>query len=209
MYSVVCMKLTEELANPVDSFVNLLDETFRPGFSPHLHMDFEPPGTSLSELFAHSPKLHQGENVSGLELWRNKRSIIKESVLLDSFQNNFMSHTRDLRERQQPHRSTVQPFFSYRDGHSADLQHFPQELNPSEKDRFYSPPFFPSRHRYYPQSNYSQVFGQLSPFQPNSRSNPTDMMHYPPSHMLERSMAPSSSSLPSPEHWSFPPMRLY
>ncbi|KAM4735226.1 proline-rich protein 19 [Anableps anableps] len=97
-------QIPEELENPVDTFVNLLDETFRPGFSPHLYMDFEPSGTS---------------------------------------------------------------------------------------------------------SNHLQAFGQFSPFHPNFRPNPTDMMHFPPSHMLERNLAPPSSSLPSPEHWSFPPMRLY
>ncbi|CAB1417812.1 unnamed protein product [Pleuronectes platessa] len=37
----------------------------------------------------------------------------------------------------------------------------------------------------------------------------TDMIHYPPSHLLERGPAPRLSSLPSPELWSFPPMKLY
>ncbi|XP_055019205.1 uncharacterized protein si:dkey-250k15.4 isoform X2 [Boleophthalmus pectinirostris] len=39
---------------------------------------------------------------------------------------------------------------------------------------------------------------------------PVDLAHYPPSYMLEKGpILPTSSSFPSPEHWSFPPMRLY
>uniref|UniRef100_A0A3B3U0H5 Uncharacterized protein n=1 Tax=Poecilia latipinna TaxID=48699 RepID=A0A3B3U0H5_9TELE len=135
-----------------------------------------------------------------------------ESDLLDLFQNNFVNQTRNLRERlseQQPHHSNVQPFFSHQDRHSADLHVFPREQNPSKTDRFYFAPFFPSKSHRRSQSNHLQGFGQFSPVHQNFRPDPTDMMHYPPSHMLERNLVPPSSSLPSPEHWSFPPMRLY
>ncbi|PWA20664.1 hypothetical protein CCH79_00011598, partial [Gambusia affinis] len=205
-------QITEELTNPVDTFVKPLDETFKSVFSPFLHMDFEPSGTSVTDLFAHSPISYQVDNVSGPELWETNKCKTQESDLLDSFQNNFVNQTRNLRERlseQQPHHSNIQPFFSHQDRHSADLHVFPWEQNPSKTDRFYFAPFFPSKSHRRPQSNYLQAFGQFSPAQQNFRPNPTDMMHYPPSHMLERNLAPTSSSLPSPEHWSFPPMRLY
>ncbi|XP_014908309.1 proline-rich protein 19 [Poecilia latipinna] len=205
-------QITEELANPVDTFVKPLDETFKPGFSPFLHMDFEPSGTSVSDLFAHSPISYQQDNVSGLELWETSKCKTQESDLLDLFQNNFVNQTRNLRERlseQQPHHSNVQPFFSHQDRHSADLHVFPREQNPSKTDRFYFAPFFPSKSHRRSQSNHLQGFGQFSPVHQNFRPDPTDMMHYPPSHMLERNLVPPSSSLPSPEHWSFPPMRLY
>ncbi|CAL9705202.1 unnamed protein product [Knipowitschia caucasica] len=39
---------------------------------------------------------------------------------------------------------------------------------------------------------------------------PQDMAHYPPSYMLERDPIQSTGpTFPSPEYWSFPPMRLY
>ncbi|XP_054903901.1 uncharacterized protein LOC129371361 [Poeciliopsis prolifica] len=41
-------QITEEFANPVDTFVKPLDETFKPGSFPFLQMDFEPSGTSLT-----------------------------------------------------------------------------------------------------------------------------------------------------------------
>uniref|UniRef100_A0A3B5MYW9 Uncharacterized protein n=1 Tax=Xiphophorus couchianus TaxID=32473 RepID=A0A3B5MYW9_9TELE len=159
----------------------------------------------------HNPIL-LSNNVSGPELWETNKCKTQESDLLDSFQNKFVNQTRNLRERlsaQQPHHSNAQPFFSHQVRHSADLHGFPQEQNPSKTDRFYFAPFFPSKSHRQPQSNHLQAFGQFSPVHQNFRPDPTDMMHYPPSHMLERNLAPTSSSLPSPAHWSFPPMRLY
>ncbi|XP_062321595.1 uncharacterized protein si:dkey-250k15.4 isoform X2 [Osmerus eperlanus] len=61
---------------------------------------------------------------------------------------------------------------------------------------------------------------QLHPFYRFNRPPPSptpvshcpDMTCYPPSHMLERGLSPSRAFLPafpSPEKWSFPPMRLY
>ena len=61
---------------------------------------------------------------------------------------------------------------------------------------------------------------QLHPFYRFNRPPPSptpvshcpDMAYYPPSHMLERGLSPSRAFLPafpSPEKWSFPPMRLY
>uniref|UniRef100_A0A3B3X5W7 Uncharacterized protein n=1 Tax=Poecilia mexicana TaxID=48701 RepID=A0A3B3X5W7_9TELE len=166
----------------------------------------------MSDLFAHSPISYQQDNVSGRELWETNKCKTQESDLLDSFQNNFVNQTTNLRERlseQQPHHSNVQPFFSHQDRHSADLHVFPREQNPSKTDRFYFAPFFPSKSHRHSQSNHLQGFGQFSPVHQNFRPDPIDMMHYPPSHMLERNLAPPSSSLPSPEQWSFPPMRLY
>ncbi|KAM4567397.1 proline-rich protein 19 [Fundulus diaphanus] len=205
-------QITGELANPEDTFVNLLDDPFRSNFSPHHFMDFELSGTSVSDLFAQSPILSQGKNVSRPDLWKDYRFHTRETVLLDSFQHNLMNHSGDMRERiseQRPHHRNVEPFFPYQDGHSADLHHFPQELNPCETDRFYVAPIFPSKSHCHPQGNHLKAFGQPLPVHPDFRSNPTDMMHYPPSYMLERSLTPPSSSLPSPERWSFPPMRLY
>uniref|UniRef100_A0A3Q3ABX9 Uncharacterized protein n=1 Tax=Kryptolebias marmoratus TaxID=37003 RepID=A0A3Q3ABX9_KRYMA len=97
----------------------------------------------------------------------------------------------------------IQPF-PFQDGLSANPMQFPQEQDPFEPD-IYS---LPTQIHPHPQSSHFQPFDQLSTY-PTFRSRGTDMMHYPPSHMLERSLTPPPSSLQSPEHWSFPPMRLY
>ncbi|XP_038140260.1 uncharacterized protein si:dkey-250k15.4 [Cyprinodon tularosa] len=213
--------VAEEVANPADSFVNILDETFRPDYSPRVFMDFEPSGTSVNDLFTHYQILPKGENVSRPECWEETKSKTQESAMHNSFQSQFLNQSWKSRQwisEQQPHHSKVQHFFPYQDrhlaamqqdGHLADTQLFPQEQNESETDRFYSAPVYQSKSHSRPQNNLLQTFGQLSPFHPNFRSNPADMMDYPPSHMLEKSLAPRSSSLHSPEHWSFPPMRLY
>uniref|UniRef100_A0A3B4ZAN2 Uncharacterized protein n=1 Tax=Stegastes partitus TaxID=144197 RepID=A0A3B4ZAN2_9TELE len=111
--------------------------------------------------------------------------------------------------------NNIQPFFSHRaqlpDRHSAEPTHFPQEQDPRGTNRYSFSPLFPPKIPHFYQSNYLLPFSQFrQPLAcPLPRSHHTDMTHYPPSQMLERSTAPPLSSLPSPEHWSFPAMRLY
>uniref|UniRef100_A0AAV2MAM4 Uncharacterized protein n=1 Tax=Knipowitschia caucasica TaxID=637954 RepID=A0AAV2MAM4_KNICA len=62
-----------------------------------------------------------------------------------------------------------------------------------------SPPALPSG--YFECSNFISTSPAL---------RPQDMAHYPPSYMLERDPIQSTGpTFPSPEYWSFPPMRLY
>ncbi|KAJ0000036.1 hypothetical protein NQD34_011878, partial [Periophthalmus magnuspinnatus] len=82
---------------------------------------------------------------------------------------------------------------------------------------------FPQMHSSFEKHKYScgkslsdeiPYFHQEYSFEPyqhvNSALRPVDLAHYPPSYMLEKSPILSMSSyFPSPEHWSFPPMRLY
>lgn len=76
----------------------------------------------------------------------------------------------------------------------------------ASEDRFLSAP---ARHPH--QHNHFHLFNQFrAPLSPASlRSQPTDMINYPPSHMLEGDHAHLLSSFSSLERWSFPPMRLY
>uniref|UniRef100_A0A3B4WBI7 Uncharacterized protein n=1 Tax=Seriola lalandi dorsalis TaxID=1841481 RepID=A0A3B4WBI7_SERLL len=111
--------------------------------------------------------------------------------------------------------SNIQPFFLYQtqlpDRRSAEPMHFPQEQDPFETDRYSLAPSFSTQIHHPNQSNHFQPFSQFSHPStcPPFRSHNIDMMHYPPSHVLERGPALPLSSLPSPEHWSFPPMKLY
>ncbi|GLD65303.1 uncharacterized protein AKAME5_001677900 [Lates japonicus] len=160
------------------------------------------------------------EKASASQFWEDSfnRPKSKELFTFDSFDNSFMNHTRAARERShgpEHNDSNIQPFFPYQtqlpDRHSAEPMHFAQEKDPSETDRYSFTPSFPTQSHNPNQSNRFQTFNQFS--HPSScpplRSYHTDMTFYPPSHMLERSPAPPLSSLPSPELWSFPPMRLY
>uniref|UniRef100_A0A3P9K0C1 Uncharacterized protein n=1 Tax=Oryzias latipes TaxID=8090 RepID=A0A3P9K0C1_ORYLA len=85
------------------------------------------------------------------------------------------------------------------------------ELFPKEPDHF-GMDSFPAHISPPSHSRHFQRFRRCrepSP-SPAPSSDYTDMRHYPPSYMLERSPGPPhTSSFPSPEHWSFPPMRLY
>ncbi|XP_017271083.1 uncharacterized protein si:dkey-250k15.4 [Kryptolebias marmoratus] len=200
-------QIVEDLTSPMDTSVHCFDETFRPSLSRHFYTDLEPPGAATGDLFSPSSKLFQKEKVSSPELWEDFNSKSEEAVFFDSFPNSFMNHTRgggdEMTFELQKDYIEIQPF-PFQDGLSANPMQFPQEQDPFEPD-IYS---LPTQIHPHPQSSHFQPFDQLSTY-PTFRSRGTDMMHYPPSHMLERSLTPPPSSLQSPEHWSFPPMRLY
>ncbi|GAA6229633.1 uncharacterized protein LOC108880680 isoform X1 [Lates japonicus] len=214
-------QISEWLTSPVDTSASLLDDILRPSCSPQFCMDFEPSGASACDhLFTLSPTSCWAEKASASQFWEDSfnRPKSKELFTFDSFDNSFMNHTRAARERShgpEHNDSNIQPFFPYQtqlpDRHSAEPMHFAQEKDPSETDRYSFTPSFPTQSHNPNQSNRFQTFNQFS--HPSScpplRSYHTDMTFYPPSHMLERSPAPPLSSLPSPELWSFPPMRLY
>ncbi|XP_042279242.1 uncharacterized protein si:dkey-250k15.4 [Thunnus maccoyii] len=208
------------LTSPVETSVSLLGDILRPSCSPQFCMDFEPSRTSSSDhLFAPSLFSCWGATTSASQHWEDSfnRSKTKESVMFDSSENSFMSHTRAIREgsnRLQYSDHNIQPFFPNQaqlpDGHSAEPRQFPQEHDSFENEKCsFAPAFSAQIHQ--PQQSNHQPFSQFShpPTCSSLRSHHSDMMNYPPSHMLERSPAPPLSSFPSPEHWSFPPMRLY
>ncbi|XP_029306866.1 proline-rich protein 19 [Cottoperca gobio] len=207
----------EWLTSPVDSSVSILDDIFRPSCAPPFCMDFEPSEVTASDhLF--SPTSCWGHKASASQHWEDSfnRQRSNEAVMFDSFENGFMNNTRAVPESSsgsQYSGSTIQPFFPYQtqlpDGRSAEQMHYPQEKDPMKTDRYsFAPSFSAQMH------HHQQSFHPFSQFIHPSTCTPlsshhTDMIHYPPSHMLERDPAAPLSSFPSPEHWSFPPMRLY
>ncbi|XP_041843030.1 uncharacterized protein si:dkey-250k15.4 isoform X2 [Melanotaenia boesemani] len=204
---------TEWLENPVD-------ELLRPDVSPELYLDFESSKASPCHFFVRSPTLCSGGRASAFDHWEKslKKSKSKESVLFDSFKNSFIDNTAEIEESsfgRQYHYNNIQPFFPYQaefqDGYSAVGKHLVKEQDAFVADRYSLAPSYPAQIYQPPQSSYIQPFSQYSqPLAfPTLRSHHIDMMHYPPSHMLDRSPAPAPSSFPSPEQWSFPRMRLY
>lgn len=197
---------------PVETSVSLLDDILRPTHSPQFCMYSEP----IDELFTPSSTPCWGEEVTSFQHWghRLNRPQNKDEVILGSFVNRFKNQTRAVTERSSGSHSNIQPFFPYQaqkpDKHSVGQILCTREQGPFEFDKFsFSPSISAKSHSQ--QNNY---FQPLNPFSgplnsPPLRSHQTDLMNYPPSHILERDSARSLSSFPNLEPWSFPPMRLY
>ncbi|XP_035020303.2 uncharacterized protein si:dkey-250k15.4 isoform X1 [Hippoglossus stenolepis] len=203
----------DSLKSPVDASARLSDDILRLSSRPQFRMNVE-----RDYLFTSSPTSCWGDKASASQQWDVglNRAKCNESVIFDSFDNSISDHTRALREKScGPQYNDTKPLFPYqtqlRDRHSAGPMHFPQEQHPFQPDRFSFTPSFSSQIHHPNLSSIFQPFNQSSPALtcPPISSYHTDMIHYPPSHVLERGPAPRLSSLPSPELWSFPPMKLY
>ncbi|XP_026173117.1 proline-rich protein 19 [Mastacembelus armatus] len=198
---------------PEDTSASLLDNIFRQSCSPHLRIDFEPVS---DHLFCSSATPRWGESQKWDDSFNRQKT--KDTVVFDSFGSSFMNHNRPVKQRScepQNSSSNLQPFFSHQeqipDRHLAELVHFPPEQDPFDTDRYRFVSSFSTKVL---QSNQSRHFHPFSEFGHSSTCPPlmshhTDMMHYPPSHMLETKLSSPFSSFPSPENWSFPPMKLY
>ncbi|XP_035527538.1 uncharacterized protein LOC118335392 [Morone saxatilis] len=206
----------EWLTRPVETSVSLLDDILRSTSSPEFCMDFEPSGVKASDhLFAPSATSCWGENASASQHWEDRFNKAKsnENVMFGS----FLNHNRVFTERssRSQYRGNIQPLFPYQaqlpHRNSEQPMHPPREQDPFETDRNSFAPFFSAQICHPQQSTNFQPFSQFSHPSacPPLRSHHTDMMHYPPSHMIERDPAHPLSSFPSPELWFFPPMRLY
>ncbi|XP_029359835.1 proline-rich protein 19 isoform X3 [Echeneis naucrates] len=200
----------EWLSSPMDVSGRLLDDVLRPKHSSHFRMDFESSEASASDnLFIFSPNKYWPETTSAPQLWEdsfNKPSS-KEWVSFDSYKGNIMYQSSGVTEEHcwlRRKDGNAQPF-SYQakmpHKRSVERMYIPQKEELFQPDRrSFSLPF-PTHIHHHDQPNHFMPFSQLNP--------PADLMHYPPSHMLERCPAPPLSCLLSPEHWSFPPMKLY
>ncbi|XP_028984713.1 uncharacterized protein si:dkey-250k15.4 [Betta splendens] len=205
-------KTPEWLTEPMDTSTSLLDGVLRPSFSPTLYMNCEPPEVSANNhSFSNSADSCWAE-FSSSQHWGESfsRSTSKESFLCDSFENSYLNHSSASTGSFRPQYggNNIQPFFT----HTAQLtDRRAAEPGPFLTDRYSNYQSFCAQNRHPTQSNNFHTFSQFT--QPSScpslRPHYTDMIHYPPSHMLEIEAAPPLSSLPSPEPWSFPPMRLY
>ncbi len=220
MLSAFCVKTPEWLMSPAETSVSLLDDILKPTRSPQFCMNFKPSGVSARDhWFAPSTTSCWEEKPSTSHQWEESFNRPKsKEAMLDSFQNSFLNPIRAVTERRsgsQYNASNIQPIFPYQthlpDKHPAEPMNFHQEQDPFETDRYCFGPSFSAQILNPQQSNNFQPFRQCSlpSTCPSFRSHLTDMKHYPPSHMLERDPVHPLSSFPSPEHWSFPPMRLY
>nr|XP_020445759.1 uncharacterized protein LOC109954626 [Monopterus albus] len=214
-------KTAEWSMSPLDAAANFLDDTLRPSGSPQFCLDFELSGASVSDhLFAPSATPCWGEKTSASQCWEDSfnRTESKESIMFDSFESSFMNHTKAVRKKSygpQYSDSNIQPSFLYKaqlpHRHSAEPVRFTRKQDPFETDKYLFASSFSPQICHHNQINHFQPFSHFShpPTYPPIRAHHTDMMQYPPSYMLERDPPPHLSSFPSPEHWSFPPMRLY
>ncbi|XP_068426063.1 proline-rich protein 19 [Clinocottus analis] len=206
----------EWATRPMETSVSLVDDILRPAYTPESCMDFEPFGGATSDhLF--SPTLCWGEKFSVSQHWKDRFNKPKNNTagMFDPFEKSFLNHTRAVPERSsgsQYRSSNIQPFVPYPtllpDRRAAPM-HFPQEKDPFETDEYSFAPSF-SVQMHHPLQSFQPLSQVSHPSTcPPLMSHHTDMIHYPPSHTLERDLAAPLSSFPSPEHWSFPPMRLY
>lgn len=222
MLSAFCAKTAEWVTGPVETPVSFLDDILRPTHSPQHCMDLEPSGVSANNhLFAPSPISCWEEKASASQHWEDRfnRPKSKEAVVFGSFKNSFMNCARAVTEKSSGSLfsdSNIHPIFSYQaqlpHKHSTEPMLFPQEQGRFDNNRCSFASSFPAQmHNPGVHNSTFQPFSQFShpPTCSYLMSHHTDMMHYPPSHMLERDSAPPASSLLSPQHWSFPPMRLY
>ncbi|KAF7227053.1 proline-rich protein 19 [Nothobranchius furzeri] len=192
------MQQTAEESNPEDTSLNFLDKIIRPCSSHPFNLNCEPSWTTANDVFVSSSNLFQ-EDKSFWKSWEEFGPEEEQSAPFESFSSSFMTQdATDISCRQQQHRTNNQPFFLQQDRHPEDLIQSPQEEDPFEPRQFSFPHSFSNQIQHHPQ-----------PFDRLSTHPASYMMRYPPSHMLELSPAPAPSVLPSPEHWSFPPMRLY
>ncbi|XP_030606271.1 proline-rich protein 19 [Archocentrus centrarchus] len=196
----------EWLTSPMETSVSIFDNIFRPSLSPQLYIDLGPCGDSESKR----------EKASVPEDWEEhfNRSKSKKSPMFDSFENCFMDYTRATGQRSPGYFDiNTQLSFSYQeqlpDRHAGEPMYFAQQEDLLGTDRYSCAPSFPAQIHH--QSNHFQPLSHFSQPSacPHLKSHNTDMMYYPPSYMLERDPAQSLAAFPSPESWSFPPMRLY
>lgn len=208
-------QIDESFRRPEETSTSFLGDILRPSPSAWFSMDFVPSRIS-DHLFAPSPMLcwedrnpqvpHPKDSLS--------RQISKETFMFDSFENRLMNQSRANIGPQYTfsHTQNFTPLQTQlQERCSTESIHFPEEKDPFATERYCFASSFSSQvqrpdpvHSYQPFSQNSQLSACL-PLRPHR----TDMIHYPPSHMLEREPASSRSSLLSPEHWTFPPMRLY
>ncbi|XP_029928869.1 proline-rich protein 19 [Myripristis murdjan] len=197
-----------------------LEEMLRPDSPSQFHMDFQPSGTSTpDQLFPSCPAPHGRVQASPPQHWDDRFNLVtrRESARLDYFESSFLSQTMTKRNagprysesayRPLPHYPAWLP-----DGRQSEPRRFPPDQDAFDETNRLS--FGPSSSAQVHDPQDSSRLYLLNYFscpssRPSLKSHHTDMMQYPPSHMLESGPSSTLPSFPSPEHWSFPPMRLY
>ncbi|XP_034029884.1 uncharacterized protein si:dkey-250k15.4 [Thalassophryne amazonica] len=205
-------KIAEWLKGPcVESFTCLSNNIPMPHSSQQFSMDFEPHGPSSSDdLFAPSSSAFWTDKAS--------RAQSRESNLMNFSESNFINQTTWLRERSRdpPYYNSSSRLFLHsgsglEDLDSVEPRHYTRKKDPFKTATCISASSSFGRLHHSEDSNHFHHSTQVSqpPTCSSIRSHHIDMTNYPPSHMLERDSAPLFSSFSSPQHWSFPPMKLY
>ncbi|XP_029959221.1 uncharacterized protein LOC115397157 [Salarias fasciatus] len=216
------VKTAAWLPFPEEPSVSGLEDLVGPATSSQLYMDFKPSKSSASDFFTTSLLLCPDGNAANSQHWQDSlfRSKSKETPLLDSFESSFMKHTNTVREQSfgsQYYNSRMQPPFNYQakhpDRYSTEEMQFPHQQDPFKTSThpfaqsISSPKYRPLQSTHFPAFNKFTDHSYL-PYSPHSNTY-TDMRHLTQSHTLGRGSQTPGSSFPSPEHWSFPAMRLY
>ncbi|XP_037309140.2 uncharacterized protein si:dkey-250k15.4 [Pungitius pungitius] len=195
------------LTSPMETSLSVLDDLLTPTCAPLVCMDFEPSKRRTSDT-SFSPTSRWGGTASASPHWEHGFNKPKKNngVMFDSFESQAVPE-RSSGSRYSS--SDMQPLFPYQMQLAAEPMHLPLDKEPLETHSYY---YDTSRSAQLPRP--PQSFQPLSQFShhstcPPSRSSLPDMTRYPPSHTLERGTAAPHSFFPSPDRWSFPPMRLY
>lgn len=210
---------TEWLRSPLENSVGV-DGVFSRRCSPPFCMDFDFQNAFSSEqehLFAPSPTSSSINAASGPCHVGDGfiRPQSKEGGMFES--THSLMNLCDTKETHSSSRltsdfNTKQNFVSYQvtHRHSAESMLLPEHTTGTYKYTFGNS--FSDQIPHYQQRRHVEPFGHYShpPAYPAFRSHHLDLEHFSPSHMLNRGSTLSRSfSFPSPEQWSFPPMRMY
>ncbi|XP_028326143.1 proline-rich protein 19 [Gouania willdenowi] len=215
--SFLSQSLRKWLTSPVEASGSLPEDIIGTSVYSPFCMETDSPRVLEKKCFAPIPATSREETIS--PYLYGKSSNISHNMgshRFDSSECSIQIHTRAhglQSSGQLSNDMDVQPVLSYPvqlpNRWAADPMLFYQNQDPIETDSLSFDPSFPAQVPHPSHSRGSNVFN-LSSYAPTAcMSNNTDMMHFPPSHMLNSSPTLPSSLLPSPEHWSFPPMRLY
>nr|XP_057909098.1 uncharacterized protein si:dkey-250k15.4 isoform X2 [Doryrhamphus excisus] len=181
------------LTSPMDTSVRLLEDLFRPSCSPDFSMDFGSSAESSSHhLFATSAA------------WRSKSSPPRHFHFdqpRDKSLSAFGPFEGRFTDDKRCHRSCQDLTGRY------FVEQFPFQRDLLESEKYSFPSTFSGQFHPPPLSHFSQPPALTSLHSQHAQQS--DRIRYPPSYILEKNPSPSLTPLPSPDHWSFPPMRLY
>ncbi|KAK0139788.1 hypothetical protein N1851_023308 [Merluccius polli] len=201
----------EGMTSPrVEKVRDVFNEFLRPSSCSPFGLGLEPSASSLPSHYLSSSPVSQWAEVNPpvTQPWDKRfNSTERESDDMGHVEGYLLNQATALQMGSKSlNRETGRhPFTRYLPGqpggHPANLRHRHGRRSFATSS---SAPY--SREEDYCQSFYHFNHHPTNPF-PKTYNG--DMMHYPPSDLLDRGQSPPLTSFNSPEQWSFPPMRLY
>lgn len=179
--------------------------------SPPLVMDFLPSLSSSPSTFLSSAwGLHTGQQLTDDRPFRNGTATVADERIL----NTGYSPEMCFFGRSKNSENARPPFLQYSafpvEGSERDVTYWPQRPAASEISGFGA--YSPSPLRRPLGHIHLQTHNSIHQCPPVLWSYSSDRIPYPCTDMQERASSPPRplvSSYPSPDHWSFPRMRLY